>query len=157
MQVENSQNAPKTDLKSYLRIATISNKIALRFFYIGSDNSTIKLLTESFSSGLSASDFDLAKKAMASDEARTVDVIIVDIPYCSKEFKAFHFFLKNRGLESIPVIYNCYHLKKDELLLEDQTIDDVVDLSNWQFDFYNKVNFLKKIKEHTFVPTKSRV
>lgn len=156
MQIETLQNVPKNESKSYLRIATISSKTALCFFYIGSDNYSIKLLTESFKSGLSVSDFDAAKKVLGYDDNSNVDAIIIDMPYNEKDLKAFYYFLKNRSLDNIPIIYNGPHLEQEPSLLYD-VIDDVIDLSNWQFDFYSKISFLKKSKEYILTRDKDQV
>jgi len=156
MQIETLQNVPKTEAKSYLRIATISSKTALCFFYIGTDNHSIKFLTDSFKSGFSANDFESAKKMLTGEEGCAVDAIIIDLPYNEKDLKAFYFFLKNRNLDNIPIIYNGHHLKNESSVQYD-LIDDVIDLFNWQFDFYSKISFLKKSKEYVYTRTKSRV
>src|SRR5436190_1795298 len=156
MQIETLQNVPKTDAKSYLRIATISSKTALCFFYIGNDNHSIKFLTDSFKSGITAIDFESAKKVLSGEEAGVVDAIIIDLPYNEKDLKAFYFFLKNRNLDTIPIIYNGHHLKNESAVQYD-VIDDVIDLFNWQFDFYSKISFLKKSKEYVFTKAKGRV
>jgi lipopolysaccharide/colanic/teichoic acid biosynthesis glycosyltransferase len=157
MQIEILKNVPQTELKNYLRIATISSKTELCFFYIGIDDNSIKLLTDSFKSGLVADDFENAKKMLDSNERGAIDGIIVDIPYREKDLKAFYFFLKNRSLENIPIIYNNRQLKNEIDLRKDEIIDDVIDLSNWQFDFYSKITFLKKSKEYIFSNNKSHV
>ena len=78
MQIETLQNVPKTEAKSYLRIATISSKTALCFFYIGNDNHSIKFLTDSFKSGITTIDFESAKKVLSGEDAGVVDAIIID-------------------------------------------------------------------------------
>jgi lipopolysaccharide/colanic/teichoic acid biosynthesis glycosyltransferase len=157
MQFETLQNVPKNELKSYLRIATISSKTALQFFYIGSDNNTIQLLKDSFKSGLSAKNFDDARNILSSEEGRAMDAIIIDVPYNEKDLKGFYFFLKNRSLENIPLIYNNYHLKNETALRQYEIIDDAIDLSNWQFDFYSKISFLKKSKAYILTTNKSDI
>jgi serine protease inhibitor len=113
MQLETLQNVPKNEPKSYLRVATISSKTALCFFYIGADNSTIQLLSDSFKAGLSVNNFEEAKKTLNSEESNLIDAFIIDLPYNEKDLKAFYFFLKNRSLEKIPIIYNEHHLKSE--------------------------------------------
>ena len=155
MQIETLPNVPKNDTKSYLRIATISSKTALCFFYVGNDHHSLKFLTDSFKSGISVSDFESAKKVFSGEEGSTVDAIIIDLPYNEKDLKAFYFFLKNRNLDNIPIIYNGHHLKNEPSVQYD-IIDDVIDLFNWQFDFYSKISFLKKSKEYVFTTTRTK-
>lgn len=156
MQIETIQNVPKSDSKSHLRVATISSKTALCFFYIGIDNYSVKLLNDNFKSGICADDFQVAKRILSSGEANNIDAIIIDTPYEEKDLKAFYFFLKNRDLNNIPIIYNCHHLS-NETFQQDDIIDDIIDLSNWQFDFYSKINFLKKSKEYLLTSNKINV
>ncbi len=149
MQVETLKNVPRqTDLTSYLRVATISSKTALCYFYIGLNSECLELLTDNFSSGLKAGSFEGAKRIFTASEANRVDVIIVDVSYNAREVKEFYSFLKNRGLNSIPIIYNDCNLKNETALMQDEAIDDIIDLHNWQYDFYSKVSFLKKSKEY---------
>lgn len=157
MQTEILQNVPKNELKSYLRVATISSKTALHFFYIGSNNNYIQFLTDSFKSGLSAVNFDEARRLIASQESCIIDAIIIDIPYNEKELKGFYFFLKNRSLESIPILYNDLHLKNEPTARQTDIIDDIIDLTNWQFDFYSKISFLKKSKEYILINNDNRI
>jgi len=148
MQTEALQNVPKNELKSYLRVATISSKTVLCFFYIGTDKDSIKLLNDSFKSGIISDNFEEARKILSTEESRGMDAIIIDIPYNENELEGFYFFLKNRNLENIPVIYNNCHLEGQVALKKNDIIDDVIDLRNWQFDFYSKVSFLKKSKDY---------
>lgn len=150
MQVEILKNVPKTDAKQYLRVATIANKTALCYFYIGNDSNSLQLLSESFDSGIQAESFDVAKSLFASGKADNADVIIVDLPYDQRALKEFHFFLKNRGFNSLPIMYNDCHLKNSSALAQDEVIDDIIDLCNWQYDFSSKISFLKKSKEYSF-------
>jgi len=158
MQVETLMNVPQNDLKNYLRVATISSKTALRYFYIGTDPGAIDLLRESFSSGIVVENFESAKKIISNAESTIIDIFIIDVSYNEKEFSSFHSFLKNRNLKFIPVIYNNQDLQNEAALMQDDFIDDIIDLRNWQFDFYSKVTFLKKSKEYSFTakpsPTK---
>lgn len=149
MQVETLKNLPANDLKNYLRVATISNKTALCYLYLGNDSNTLELLSETFSSGLTAENFELAKKLFQGREVKTIDFVIIDINYSEKEFKSFHSFLKNRNFVSIPILYNCLHLKENPGAKYSEAIDDIIDLQNWQYDFYSKISFLKKSKEYS--------
>jgi len=150
MQVETLKNVPQNDLKNYLRVATISSKTALRYFYVGSDADSIDLLSESFSSGVVAENFENAKRILHNAESNTIDIIIIDVSYNEKEFKTFHAFLKNKNLKAVPVIYNNPHFQNESSINQDELIDDIIDLRNWQYDFYSKVSFLKKSKEYSF-------
>jgi lipopolysaccharide/colanic/teichoic acid biosynthesis glycosyltransferase len=147
MQVETLKNVPQTDLKNYLRVATISSKTAFCFLYIGTDLNTKELLNENFSSGLQADDLESAKALFNLKQAASIDVIIVDVDYKPKEMKAFHSFLKNRSFDTIPLIYNSHCLDSKAQFDQDEIIDDIIDLRNWQYDFYSKISFLKKAKE----------
>lgn len=149
MQVEILKNVPKTKAKQYLRVATIANKSALCYFYIGNESNSIHLLSESFDSGIQAENFEKAKTLFASGKADNADVIIIDLPYDQKKLKEFHFFLKNRGFHTIPIIYNDCHLKNSAALSKDEVIDDIIDLCSWQCDFSSKISFLKKSKEYS--------
>ncbi|MGZ3852062.1 MAG: hypothetical protein ACXVBX_04670, partial [Flavisolibacter sp.] len=148
MQIETLQNVAGGEVKSYLRVATISSKTALCYFYIGTRQCSLKLLEDNFKSGFSVSDLETAKKVLSLEENHLVDAIILDIPYDEKNLKAFYYFLKNRSLDNIPVIYNDHYLNSTVLPQHVDLIDDVIDLSNWQFDFYNKITFLKKSKSY---------
>lgn len=148
MQVEILKNVPKTETKQYLRVATIAHKTALSYFYIGNESNSIQLLSESFDSGIEAGNFEIAKSLFTSGKA-DADVIIIDLPYDQKELKDFHFFLKNRGFHTTPIIYNDCHLKNSAALSQDEVIDDIIDLCNWQYDFGSKISFLKKSKEYS--------
>lgn len=156
MQIETLQKVPKTEVKNYLRVAAISSKTAFCFFYIGADKNSIKLLENSFKSGLSAGNFDEAKKILSFEEGFGIDAIIIDVPYNEKELQGFYFFLKNMNLENLPVIYNDCHLKNGTALRLNEIIDDVIDLSDWQFDFYTKISFLKKTKEYILNSSNSK-
>jgi lipopolysaccharide/colanic/teichoic acid biosynthesis glycosyltransferase len=155
MQTEILQHTLTNDTKSYLRVAAISSKTALNFFYIGSNDKSIQLLENSFKSGLSTSNFDEARKLICSEEGRIIDAIILDVPYNEKELKGFYFFLKNRNLGNIPLIYNAQHLTDETAVKQIECIDDVIDLTNWQFDFYTKISFLTKSKEYNLTSAKN--
>jgi lipopolysaccharide/colanic/teichoic acid biosynthesis glycosyltransferase len=153
MQIETLQSTASNEVKSYLRVATISSKTALCYVYVGANQNSLSLLQDNFKSGFSVSDLEAAKRLLSSDENHVVDAIILDTPYDEKSVKAFYYFLKNRSLDSIPVIYNESFLKgASELQYE--FIDDVIDLTNWQFDFYNKISFLKKSKSYILTTNK---
>lgn len=150
MQIETLHNVPRLEKRQYLRVATISNKTALNFLYIGSDKKSLHFLRESFQSGFTTENLTSAKQILRPQSLSDIDLIIIDIPYNEKELRDFQSFLKNRELNSIPVIYNQNHLQNNNFIQDYELIDDVIDLGNWQFDFSSKVSFLKKSKEYSF-------
>ena len=152
MQVETLQNVPQIEKKQYLRVATISNKTALCYFYIGTDNICVEFLSANFDSGINADTLESAKQVLKMNNLGQIGVIIIDVPYNEKDLRDFHSFLKNRDLNSIPVIYNEHQVKNKSIMLENDLVDDVIDLCNWQFDFSSKISFLRKSKEYSFVP-----
>ncbi len=147
MQTETLKNVPGFEIKQYLRVASISNKTAYSFLYIGNDDSNLHFLSDSFENGVSVLNFDGAKKLLRPQSLERTDVIIIDLPYSEKELNEFHSFLKNRELVSIPVLFNAQQVKNIQTAKTHPLVDDVIDLKNWQFDFSSKVAFLKKIKE----------
>ncbi len=149
MHFEILPDVPSTEKKQYLRVATIANKTALCYFYIGDDDVCVEFLSGNFSTGITAPDFETAKKSLTIQQLMEVDVIILDIPYQEKALKDFHIFLKNRDLHSIPIIYNERQLKNTISLPPSELIDDVIDLCNWQFDFSSKISFLRKSKAYS--------
>jgi len=146
MQVETAQNVTLNEKKQYLRVATISSKTALCYFYIGSENRSIQFLSDSFESGFFADNFESAKKSLKAQSLKEIDVIVIDVPYNERELRELQSILKNRSLHTIPVIYNEHHLKGTDR--NDEMIDDVIDLHNWHYDFSTKVNFIRKTKEY---------
>ncbi len=158
MSVENLSSVPVVDEKRYLRIASLStDKNNLSFLYIGSDYKPFHLLSNSFYSGFSAENLDDAKKLLLSDTIHNhnIDVIIIDVSYNKRELKNFHNFINSTSAISYntPIIYNDCHLRGKGIFVEAGLIDDIIDLSNWQFDLANKISFLKKSKE--YIPTGS--
>src|SRR5215207_3039089 len=105
MQIETLPNVPKPE-KQYLRVATISNKTALCFLYIGNDKKSLQFLTESFQAGVASENISAAKLVLRPQSADEIDLIIIDVDYNEKELTDFHSFLVNRQLHTIPVIYN---------------------------------------------------
>lgn len=149
MQVEIVKSVLKADVKQYLRVATIANKTALCYCYIGNESNSLQLLSENFNSGIHAANYEIAKSLFSSGKADHTDVIIIDLPYHQKELQEFHYFLKNRGFNSTPIIYNNCHLKHLDAFNQDNIIDDSIDLCSWQYDFTSKISFLKKSKEYS--------
>jgi lipopolysaccharide/colanic/teichoic acid biosynthesis glycosyltransferase len=153
MQVETLQNVPQAEKKQYLRVATIAHKTALCYYYIGTNPDSHEILSSSFTAGFTAEDLDAAKKALRLHDVSEIDVIVIDVPYDEKSLREFHSFLKNRDMGSIPVIYNDCHFRNQEALLENDFIDDIIDLCNFQYDFSSKITFLKKAKQYSFSTT----
>src|SRR3954468_23322521 len=154
MQVETLPSVPQLDKKQYLRVATIANKTALRYLYIGTDTNSLLVLGSSFHAGYTAETFEAAKKLLRQ-HTKEIDVFIIDVSYNEKELKDFHIFLANRNLLSIPVIYNDCHMTHEQALRQNDMIDDVIDLCNWQYDFASKISFLRKTKEYGFTTNTS--
>jgi len=146
MQTEILKNGPALETKPFLRVATIANKSALSFLYIGADSNNSLFLTDNFERGSIAASFEEAKKLLKPQSINDIDVIFIDLPYAEKSLKEFHSFLKNRELESIPVIYNSQQLDAAALSKAHELIDDAINLNNWNFDFSSKVAFIRKIK-----------
>ncbi|MFL5739034.1 MAG: sugar transferase [Flavisolibacter sp.] len=150
MQIETLQNVPQTEKKQYLRVATISNKTALCYLYIGNDQNNLKFLSQSFRSGFTAENFEQAKTVVRTVDTKDIDVLIVDVAYREKELREFHQFLAARNLQQVPLIYNDCHMQNEATLRGSELVDDVIDLCNFQYDFSSKISFLKKSKEYNF-------
>lgn len=153
MQPDLLNKVPGNETKNYLRVATITNeKSPLFFLYIGKDEASIKFLLNTTISGIIAENYENARKLIQSENfSDTVDVIIIDVAYNDYDLRSFISFLKtlDPSYQKIPIIYNEHHLPHQEYESYCNNIDDVIDLSNWQFDFSNKISFLKKAKEYT--------
>jgi lipopolysaccharide/colanic/teichoic acid biosynthesis glycosyltransferase len=147
MQVEILPSVPQAEKKQYLRVATIANKTALCYCYIGTDEDSVQFLTTNFHTGFTTENYESAKKLLRLQ--KEVDVIIIDVPFNESELRDFHSFLKNRELQNIPVIYNDCHMKHEAFLRASELVDDVIDLCNWQYDFSSKISFLRKSKEYS--------
>ncbi|MGZ8544708.1 MAG: sugar transferase, partial [Flavisolibacter sp.] len=144
MQIENLKEVTKIEVRPYLRVAAIDKKTSFCYLYIGNNLDSARVLRNGFKSGYTAPDLDEAQK-MLKTAASVIDVIIIDIHCQKSELKSFHFFLASHLLDRIPVLFNDSQMNGSRLEHMDY-IDDVIDLNNWQFDFYNKVSFLKKLK-----------
>lgn len=146
MQVEVLKNLPKTDATQFLRVATVAKKTALCYVYIGDNSKSVEFLEKNFKTGYSAEGFEAAKKLIKSTQTQPIDVIILDVPFDEKSMKDFQSFLFNRNLQTIPLIYNFRFYNQAKSIAE--FVDDVIDLDNREFDFSNKICFLKKAKEY---------
>lgn len=148
MQVKTAKQALTNETDRYLRIAAISNKSLYRYLYIGDNQTSFCCLLESFKSGVKAKNLEEARSIFNRFPVQNIDVIILDT-FCNREeLRGFHSFLKNRDLQTIPVIYNARSFSG--ALRNSELVDDIVDLDNFQFDLSNKINFLKKSKEYDF-------
>jgi lipopolysaccharide/colanic/teichoic acid biosynthesis glycosyltransferase len=161
MQADLLNKVPQDETRKYLRVATITNeKSPLFFLYVGKNDNSIKFLLNTTISGVIAENLENAKKLIKSENFndQTVDVIILDVPYQAGELKNFEIFLKSlgKGYSSIPVIYNESQLPKEELDFYTNMVDDVIDLSNWQYDFSSKISFLKQAKEYNMALNKKQ-
>jgi lipopolysaccharide/colanic/teichoic acid biosynthesis glycosyltransferase len=149
MQTQVKHNVPALETRTYLRVATITNKQSPLFFlYIGCSETAVKLLLASGNSGLIAENITEAKRLIALEDfsEKAPNVVILDIPYQEQEFIQFqNFFAQHmpNGAHT-PFILNAEQLQGDKNNCKG--IDDIVNLSNWQFDFAAKVDFLHKAK-----------
>ncbi|HTM91267.1 MAG TPA: sugar transferase [Flavisolibacter sp.] len=146
MPVEILKNLPKAEPNQYLRVATLGHKTAFCYLYIGDNSKSSERLQRNFKIGYSADSFEVAKKLIKSTPATPIDVIILDLPYQEKLMQDFQSYLFNRGLQTIPIIYNSRFFNTAGSNAE--LVDDVIDLDDEAFDFSNKICFLKKAKEY---------
>lgn len=145
MSVEILKNLPKSEPNQYLRVATVANKAALCYLYVGTNMKSAESLQKNFKTGYIADSLDVAKKLLKPAQT-PIDVIILDLPYDGKLMQDFQSYLFNRGLNTIPVIYNYRFYNQIKSVAE--FVDDVIDLDSGEFDFSNKICFLKKAKEY---------
>jgi lipopolysaccharide/colanic/teichoic acid biosynthesis glycosyltransferase len=153
MQVNVIDNVPGSEVRKCLRVATVTKEESSVFFlYIGNNESSIKFLLNTSSSGLIAENFHSARNLIRNEDFKSqgIDVIIIDMPLNCSELTSFNSFLQTSDSigDSIPVIYN-----QQQLLLNDRTeisgmVDDIIDLSNWHYDFTTKVSFLKQARQY---------
>jgi lipopolysaccharide/colanic/teichoic acid biosynthesis glycosyltransferase len=142
----NSRESELVRLEALLEV-----KSDLFFVYVGSNNKISELLGDSFKSGISAENFTEAKTAIVSafTGGQAIDFIVVDVRFNEKELSEFNSFLLANDLSRTPVLYNEHQLANRAVALKHyDLIDDVVDLSNGQFDFPSKITFLKKVKQY---------
>ncbi len=149
MLVENLVDAPSRDNKTFLRVVGISERNQFSFFYIGSNELTIKFLSQTFKSGFSAGSLEEAIKITRSEDflQDVSDVIFIDLPFNEKDLSHFNEFLKTNKLSFIPVVYNDAQLPKNGQLSKfHHLVDDTFDLFNSRVDYTSKVAFLKEAK-----------
>lgn len=138
--------------KKYLRVATIANKKTdLTYFYIGSDTSAITYIAGNFENGFVAENFEAARNVIASDSFNNqIDVVFIDIPYDLNGLKDFNSLLKVSGVHyTTPILYLEKHFTNCTECGQDNIVDDIIDLNNWQYDFFKKISFIKKAKEYS--------
>lgn len=153
MQVNLIDNVPGNETRKCLRVATVTKESSSLFFlYVGNNESSIKFLLNTSSSGLIAENYKSAKNLILNEDFqnRGIDVIILDMPLDSAELTSFNSFLKSSEKldSSVPVIYNLQQLQQADCKAVANVVDDVIDLSNWQFDFASKVSFLKQSRQY---------
>lgn len=152
MEAKVLRNELNIDEKRYLRLATTGEtKYNLSYLYLGANDMIIGFLAENFQSGLVANSFEGAKKLIHSERLiqNKVDVIFIDIMHNNSALKEFCQFLSQDNIYAvIPVVYNIEHIKDPAQVAEvSRIVDDVIDLSNWKYNFHTKISFLKKVKE----------
>ncbi len=151
MQVNYLKKASVEPSNRFLRVAAIDKRNTYCFLYIGHNINSIHFLSNNFTKGITSENFEQAKNIL--DINKNIDIIIIDMPFEERMFKNFQSYLITKRLLTIPVVYgnnNVEHIKQCDGLY---IIDDIIDLSNWQYDFSNKILFLKKLKEYQ-VPVK---
>ena len=153
MQVNVIDNVPGGETRKCLRVATVTKEESSVFFlYIGNNENSIKFLLNTSSSGLIAENYKNAKNLIINEDFQNqgIDVIIIDMPLDAAELKSFRGFVQTSDKidSSIPVIYNQQQLQKDDMPDIENVVDDVIDLSNWHFDFTSKVSFLKQARQY---------
>ena len=153
MQVNVIDNVPGSEARKCLRVATVTKEESSLFFlYIGNNETSIKFLLNTSSSGLIAENFPSAKNLILNENFQNqgIDVIIVDMPLNFSELQDFRKFLQaseNIG-DTIPVIYNQQQLKAEDREEIVNIVDDIIDLTNWHYDFTTKVSFLKQVRQY---------
>jgi lipopolysaccharide/colanic/teichoic acid biosynthesis glycosyltransferase len=146
MSVEILKNFPKSEPNQYLRVATVANKAALCYVYVGDNMKSAESLQKNFKTGYTVDSLEVAKKLIKTTQTSPIDVIILDLPYDGKLMQDFQSYLFNRGLNTIPIIYNYRFFNQIKSIAE--FVDDVIDLDSGEFDLSNKICFLKKAKEY---------
>jgi lipopolysaccharide/colanic/teichoic acid biosynthesis glycosyltransferase len=100
-------------------------------------------------SGLIAENIEEATTIMATENFadKKLDVILFDVPFIKASFTQFCNVVAchDKVQQDTPLIYNREQLA-DKDLCDCKSLDDVVDLSKWQFDLSAKVEFLRKSK-----------
>jgi len=151
MLVENLLEVPVHENKPYLTLVNVSERSHFTFFYIGTNEVTIKFLAQTFKSGFSASSLEEAKTVALSHEflEEMPDVIFIDVPFVEAEMVLFNQFLSSGACSTIPVVYNEKQLPKGGRLSKySSVIDDAFDILNSRVDYRNKVAFLKESKSY---------
>jgi lipopolysaccharide/colanic/teichoic acid biosynthesis glycosyltransferase len=153
MQVNVIDNVPGSETRKCLRVATVTKEESSLFFlYIGNNENSIKFLLNTSSSGLIAENYENAKHLILNEDFNNkgIDVIIVDMPLEASELADFRNFLENSDKvdAAVPVIYNQQQLIQSDKDAIKLIVDDVIDLSNWHFDFTSKVSFLKQARQY---------
>lgn len=153
MLVENFLDVTTHENKTYLRIVDLSDRNNFSFFYIGTNELTIKYLSQTFKSGFSAESYEEAKGVVKSDDflQDTPDAIFIDIPFVENELVSFNEFLLATKNNKIPVVYNEQQLPKGGKFSKyNHLVDDVFDLFNSRVNYASKVAFLIDSKAYQY-------
>ncbi len=125
-------------------------KKLLSFLYLGDKDQSLKHFSPYFESGMFVSDFNEATQLIDSlFRVEMPDTIFIDLPLNRAEMVQFCAFLKSKSYGSKPVvIYNEKRLDatKINFLQKNHLVDDVISIHSEGINFYNKVQFLKKVK-----------
>ena len=150
MQVNLIDSATGSEARKCLRVATVTKEESSLFFlYIGNNETSIKFLLNTSSSGLIAENFSSAREFIMNEDFQEqgIDVIFLDVPFINSEIKEFRSFLQNSGkIGNIPLIYNQQQLQLHDRQEVAVLVDDIIDLTNWHYDLVTKVSFLKQAK-----------
>jgi hypothetical protein len=157
-----------TAARQYVRLSPLTHTESqdLTFVYIGKNSQDLELNIEPTTSGIFATTYHEAKTAIlnAKQNGQEIDALIMDVLFDEKELVSLHIFLKENGLNHVPVLYNEQQLVSRAIAIKHhKLIDDVIDLPNGNFDLNSKVRFLKKAKQFKPAPrrysieTKKRV
>lgn len=127
-----------------------TSRKTLSFLYIGDRDDTLKYFFPHFESGSFADDFAEAQLIIEKFNRNEVpDAIIVDLSLNKADFSHFCTFLKEKNfIGKTVVIYNKKRLDaaKVKFLQQNELVDDVIDIQSDEINYFDKVQFLKKVK-----------
>lgn len=145
--------SPSTGAGYHLRVAS-----PVHFIHIGYKNANTypfssihgkKHFANSILEAIKMIDTILAEKSAVPD------VIIFDLPYQREDITSFFAYLQSRPqVAAIPVLYNSDRLTPCAIkhIREEGNVDDIVNLYQTNADLVEKVQFLKRIKNHPPAP-----
>jgi lipopolysaccharide/colanic/teichoic acid biosynthesis glycosyltransferase len=157
----------KTQKKTYrhysisprLNTAEVTNKEKTDFFYIGRKSASIDILIKSFETGYAAENAENAKfilNRLCAQNNTAPSVFVIDASVGGKEIADIFRFVGNQlsNINRIPFIIDAGSASPAEInnLRKLEFVDEILSLSEYNSQkLYNKVNFLKKVKEKVAV------